>query len=139
MPAKDKFHDEVVAALIAEGWTITDDPLRIGYGGQEYFVDLGAEQNTIGAEKEGMKIAVEIKSFINRSVARDLQAAVGQYNLYRDILEETEPERPLYLAVPEQTYETFFEERYGQFVIKRQRLKLIVYDAIRERIKLWIP
>ena len=77
MPARDKYHLAVVKALIAEGWTITDDPLWLGYGSQEYYADLGAEQNTIGAEKEGQKIAVEIKSFLNKSVARDLQNAIG--------------------------------------------------------------
>jgi hypothetical protein len=29
MPAKDKFHEIVKAALIKDGWTITDDPLFI--------------------------------------------------------------------------------------------------------------
>jgi hypothetical protein len=31
--AKDKFHDVVKNALIKEGWTITNDPLFIQFGG----------------------------------------------------------------------------------------------------------
>jgi hypothetical protein len=30
MPALDLYHDTVVKALTDDGWTITDDPLRIG-------------------------------------------------------------------------------------------------------------
>ncbi len=138
MPATDLYHDTVVKALTSDGWTITDDPLRIGYGGQNYWVDLGAARDTIAAEKEGEKIAVEIKSFISRSVAHDLHEAVGQYNNYRDILAETEPDRLLYLAVAAEVYDSLFAEKYGQFVIKRQRLNLIVFDPAQERIVQWI-
>ena len=138
MPARDIYHDAVVHALVADGWTITDDPLRIGYGGQDYYVDLGAARDTIAAEKGGQKIAVEIKSFLSPSVARDLQSAVGQYNLYRDVLTETDPARTLYLAVTAEVYDRLFAEKYGRFVIKCQRLKLIVIDHDQERIVEWI-
>ena len=69
MPAKDLYHEIVVESLKAEGWTITDDPLIIGYGDKEFYVDLGAEDETLAAEKEGQRIAVEIKSFISRSAS----------------------------------------------------------------------
>ncbi len=138
MPALDLYHDAVVKGLTDDGWTITDDPLRIGFGGQNYWVDLGAARDTIAAERGDEKIAVEIKSFLSPSTAHDLHEAVGQYNNYRDILTETEPDRQLFLAVTEETYDRFFAEKYGQFVIKRQRLDLIVFDPTQERIVQWI-
>jgi XisH protein len=49
--AKDKFHDAVKNALIKEGWTVTDDPLFLQFGGVDLFVDLGAE-NIIAAQKD---------------------------------------------------------------------------------------
>ena len=52
MPAQDIFHDVVKNALTKDGWTITDDPLYISFGGVDFYVDLGAEK-IIGAEKEG--------------------------------------------------------------------------------------
>ena len=55
MPARDFYHDAVVKALIADGWTITHDPLKISYGGEDLYVDLGAERMTIAAEKNGQK------------------------------------------------------------------------------------
>jgi predicted RecB family endonuclease len=58
--AKDKIHTPVKEALIQEGWIITDDPLYIKVGNLTIFVDLGAER-VIGAEKDGERIAVEVK------------------------------------------------------------------------------
>lgn len=138
MPATDLYHNVVVKALTTDGWTITDDPLRIGYGGQNYYVDLGAARNTIAAERGHEKIAVEIKSFLSPSIAHDLHDAVGQYNNYRDILSETDPERMLFLAVTEEIYDSLFAEKYGQFVIERQKLNLIVFSPGQERIVKWL-
>lgn len=60
--ARDKFHYEVKQALVYEGWSVTDDPLYIKIGTIPIQIDLGAEK-IIGAEKDGQKIAVEIKTF----------------------------------------------------------------------------
>jgi len=80
MPQKDIYHDVVIHALTKDGWTITDDPLRLAYGGRNVYVDLGAEQ-PIGAEKAGRKIAVEIKSFLGESDVQELGESVGKYKL----------------------------------------------------------
>lgn len=40
MPARDRYHALVVRALVAEGWTITHDPLALSYGGRDLYVDL---------------------------------------------------------------------------------------------------
>ncbi len=55
--ARDKYHALVREALEKEGWKITDDPLIVEAGQRKIQVDLGAER-LIGAEKEGIKIAV---------------------------------------------------------------------------------
>ncbi len=118
MPARNIYHDAVVHALIADGWTITDDPLRISFGSRELYVDLGAERTTIGAEKGEQRIAVEIQSFLNPSPVRDLQEAVGQYDIYRAILAENNSDRLLYLAVPLRVYEGLLTERFGQLIVR---------------------
>lgn len=61
MSAKDIFHEAVKQALQKEQWVITDDPLRFQFGNVNFRVDLGAER-LLAAEREGEKIAVEIKS-----------------------------------------------------------------------------
>jgi hypothetical protein len=137
MLAKDIFHDNVKNALIKDGWNITNDPLKLQWGNKDLYVDLGAEK-LIAAEKENHKIAVEIKSFVGNSQVADLQQALGQYTLYLDIIEETEPERILYLAIRETTYEDIFIEPIGQILLNKKRLKLIVFDADHEEIIQWI-
>ena len=79
VPAKNVYHDAVIIALVADGWTITDDPLRLEYGDRNLYVDLGAERATLGAERTGRRIAVEMQSFLGLSPVRDLEEAVGQY------------------------------------------------------------
>lgn len=136
MPEKDIFHDIVKNALIKEGWKITDDPLFIQFGGIDFYIDLGAEK-IIAAEKEGQKIAVEIKSFVGASIISEFHNALGQFMNYRLALDEQDPERTLYLAVPLDTYEVFFMLEFGQAVIQRFQLKLIVYDVEQEVIVKW--
>lgn len=99
MSAKDKFHDVVKAALQKDGWQITHDPLVLRVQGiADLYVDLGAE-NSIAADRQGEKIAVEIKSFIGTSTISEFHSAIGQFINYRYALELQEPERVLYLAV----------------------------------------
>ncbi|NEN90446.1 MAG: fatty-acid synthase [Okeania sp. SIO3H1] len=138
MPARDIYHKKVLGALKIDGWTITHDPLYLGYGGKNLYVDLGAEKTAIAAEKEGQKIAVESKSFISPSPIHDLQSAVGQYDIYRSVLSELEPERLLYLAVNQQAYENVFQEKLGQLIISKIQLRLIIFDEKIGRIIKWI-
>jgi hypothetical protein len=113
MPAKDIYHDTVKNALIKDGWTITHAPLRLKWGNNLLYVDLGAEQ-LLTAKKEDRKIAIEVKSFVSYSNMADLENALGQYILYRNIIEELEPDRTPYLAVHEDVFATIFEESLGR-------------------------
>ena len=137
MPAKDIYHNTVKTALEKDGWTITNDPLTLEIGDRSLFVDLGAEK-ILAAEKQGRKIAVEVKSFLSVSPVHDLEEALGQYIVYEDILELSEPERTIYLAVREEVYLDIFSEPLGQLLLRKKRLKLIVFDSSREIIIRWI-
>jgi hypothetical protein len=109
----------------------------IQFGGVDLRIDLGAER-VVAAEKDGERIAVEIKSFLGPSVISDFHIALGQFLNYRLALEAQESDRILYLAVPEETYATFFHLPFGQLAVQRYQLKLIVYDAVQEEIMQWI-
>lgn len=135
--AKDIFHEIVKKALIKEEWKITDDPLRLKFGEVNFQVDLGAEK-VIGAEKSGQKIAVEIKSFLNPSAITDFYTALGQFLSYRIALSQLEPDRILYLAVPFDTYKTFFQLAFTQKAIQTYQVSLIIYDSSKEVIFEWI-
>ena len=138
MPQRDFDHDTVVRALEKNDWTITDDPFRLEYGRRSLYVDLGAE-NLLAAEKDRQKIAVEIKGFAGASDMRDLEVALGQYVLYRDVLAEIEPSRTLHLAIPSFAYEEVFSDKLGQLVVRQQQLRLIVYEEEEQEIVRWVP
>ena len=89
------------------------------------------------AEKDGRKIAIEIKSFVTTSVISEFHRAVGQFLNYRLALHNQEPNRHLYLAVPKDTYESFFRIQFVQLVIKEYRIGLIIYDPEEEVIAKW--
>jgi len=136
MAAKDLFHDAVKQALLKEQWVITADPLKIKIERVKFEIDLAAEK-ILAADKAGRKIAVEIKSFLNSSVITDFHSALGQFLNYRLALQMSEPDRTLYLAVPVDTFESFFQERFTQEAVKLYQVKLVSYDPLQEVIVEW--
>ncbi len=138
MAAQDVFHNAVKHALLIDGWHITDDPLIIQTGGVNLYIDLGAEK-LLAAEKEGRQIAVEIKSFLGPSLVSEFHTALGQFLNYRYALEQKEPTRHLFLAVPVDIYATFFTLAFTQGVLALHQVKLLIYDPETEEITQWIP
>ncbi len=102
------------------------------------YVDLGAMKAILAAEKDNRQIAVEVQSFLGESFVRSLQEAVGQYVVYREVMTQREPDRVLYMAVSDETYETILSDRLGQFIVARLRLRLLVFDPVQQRIIQWI-
>jgi XisH protein len=136
MSAKDAFHEVVKTALQKDGWQITHDPYNLQAGTLELYIDLGAEK-VVAAEKDGQKIAVEIKSFIGPSKISQFYTALGQFISYRAALQKQENERILYLAVPGNVYDSFFTMGFIQSLVKQNQIYLIVYDLEKEAISQW--
>ncbi len=135
--AKDVFHDVVKRALQKEGWQITHDPFALKVGTVEMAIDLGAER-LFGAEREGQKIAVEVKSFLaGASAISEFHTALGQFINYRAALRLSEPERMLFLAVPTRTYDSFFQQAFPAMMLVENSVRLIVYDIPAEAVILW--
>lgn len=137
MPANDKIHDAVKNALTKEGWTIVADPYTIDFEGEKLYADLAAER-ALAAERDGESIVVEIKSFLGASLIRDLETAFGQYQLYRNILQVTAPERRLYLALPEEAYLRLSLRKVFLHISEQFKLAMIVVDVISEEVVEWI-
>ena len=138
MSARDLYPDCVREALIGAGWQITHDPYKIPIGFDKVFVDLGAER-PLAAEKDGRKIAVEIKSFLGPSDVYDLERALGQYVLYRALMDVVEPDRLLYLAVPTVIHQQVFRRPIAEIPVESLRVAFIVFDPDRREIVRWIP
>jgi len=137
MPQRDLYHQAVVKALEKDGWTITDDPLRLNYGTRNLYVDLGAE-NLLAAEKDDRLIAVEVKSFSGESDMHDLEMALGQFVLYRGVLAKIDSERTLYLAIPSFAFDDVFADQFGQLVIEQHELRLVVFEEEKQEILRWL-
>lgn len=137
MSAKDIFHDKVKNALIKDGWTVTADPYKLKWDEDEnLYVDLAAEK-VIAAEKDNEKIAVEIKTFIGKSTMHDLHLAVGQFLVYQIALEEKEPDRILFLAVPIEILKDIFLKPKASKLSERVDLKIIGFNIEKEEIEQW--
>ncbi|MBW4628098.1 MAG: XisH family protein [Brasilonema octagenarum HA4186-MV1] len=135
--AKDRFHNIVRNALEKDDWKITADSYEINVDDVDFEIDLAAEQ-LLGAEREGRKIAVEIKSFISPSNVSEFHTALGQFLNYRDALDKVEPDRLLYLAVRVPVYETFFQRKFIASAVAKYQLRLMIYDVQEEVIRQWL-
>ena len=137
MPALDLYHDATKSALIKEGWEIVADPFRIQYKDINLYADLAAER-PIAAEREGQKIVVEIKSFVGRSQMADFHNAVGQYTVYRSLLNKTAPDYKIYLAIDDITHQNFFTREGINFLVSASQISLLVVNIEQQEIVKWI-
>ena len=137
MPAKDVYHEAVKNGLIKDGWRILADSYFLQYEDAQLYADLLAEK-TLLAEQNNRIIVVEIKSFINPSPMRDFELALGQYIVYRDILDLSEKHYAIYLAVKDTVFESFFQRKSVKAIVKRHQVEFIVFNNEQEEIVSWI-
>lgn len=137
MPAKDIYHDTVKRALEKDGWKITAENLQLPWGGTQTYIDIIADEVFV-AEKEGRKIAVEVKSFVGKSTLTEFEKAVGQLIVYRFALRKKEPERELFMAVERKVYDEFFVNPDVIELIESEDIKVVVFDLSKEAIVRWI-
>ncbi|MCA0456765.1 MAG: XisH protein [Chloroflexi bacterium] len=136
MPVLDSCHQQVVNALRKASWNVTDKPVFLRADGLTIFADIQAQLVNGNIQQI---IIVEVKCFADeRSDQDELYRAVGQYMLYRSILQLKAPHLPLYLAVPNLVYERLFRKAIVQNMITGNGIKLIVIDIEREEIVQWI-
>ena len=126
--------------------TLSDKPLKkqvgqsrttLNIGKTDLQIDLGAER-LLAAEQGNQRIAVEIKVFGQASLVSAFHTAVGQYLNYRVNLEQDDPERQLFLAIPQNVFETFFTTELAKRSVKRLEIKLLIFNPETEVI-IWQP
>lgn len=136
MPAKDIFHDAVVPALENDGWKVTHDPYVLRLESENLYIDLGAEK-ILAAEKGSAKIAVEVKSFVAKSLISAFHEAVEQFINYRKALREQEQDRMLFIAIPEDTYYSLFQKKFVQGIMEEIDINLIVFEPEKKIVLRW--
>ena len=135
--ARDIYHNNVREALLKDGWTITHDPFQVQYGDADLSIDLGAEK-VIAAEKGEQKIAVEVKSFVAKSLIYEFHEVLGQYLNYRRILRLTHQEdRQVFLAVPSEAYDRLFKKEFVQITLDEEDVQFFVFDTTKNEILSW--
>lgn len=82
-------------------------------------------------------MAVEVQSFLSDSDIENLHHAVGQYAVYRVVLSRSDPDRVLYLAIPDEAYNGILSEQLGQLVVADLAIRLLVFDPTARRILEW--
>jgi XisH protein len=139
MPAKDIFHESVKVALQKDGWIILREDwyIEVDTMGLGIYIDLAA-QKFIEAEKEGKRIAVEIKSFVSESNMTSFQKALGQFLVYAKAVKKQLLDWTVYLAVPVDIYNSFFLRfSFIKEMVEEYDLKLIVFHPDSKEIVLW--
>jgi XisH protein len=136
MSRRDRSHESLRRALEKDGWRITADPLVLQLEGTDLKADLGAEK-TFAAEKDGRKIAIELKEFTAVSGVSELEKTMGQIQLYQWALDVQEPERILFLAVSETAYVRHFEKPLFRLAVQRNKINLLIYQLDSEAIVEW--
>lgn len=69
---------------------------------------------------------------------KDLELAIGQYIIYRNFINLTEPDYQIYLAITDSTYNGLFQRESVRDVVKINQVFLVVVDVQKEKIKQWI-
>lgn len=68
---------------------------------------------------------------------REFHMALGQFMNYRCALESEDPERTLYLALPNTIYDDFFTQIFPQQVIQRYEIPMLIYSIQTGEIEQW--
>ncbi len=110
---------------------------ELKYRGDRLYPDIAAEKSIV-AERGTQKILVEIKSFLGRSFIADLQNAIGQYVMYRNVIQAQGLEFELYLAISEKVYEEKFQSPLAQLIIEENQVNLLVFSVDQEVVSIWI-
>ena len=135
MPAKDHHHDIVKRALIKDGWRIVREQVFVRYEDRHIWLDIQAERTS------DEKIALfEVKGFEDvSSPVNVFESALGQYMLYRAILEALNIATPLFLTVPREAYDDILSQSFFQVALRKAGVKLMIFDPVKEEIVQWIP
>ena len=136
--AKDKIHDAIKNALIADGWTILADPYHLKYdANNSWLIDLAAEKLLL-IERDKTRILVEVKTFGGTSFTKEFQNALGQYQLYAGVMHMLGQQTQLFLAISDTVYERFFANPVYQGLVEHYSILLLVVDVDKEQVVKWI-
>lgn len=138
MPAIDRCEPQIIHALEKDGWLITHQPFAIRIDktrGGYIFADIRLHKPQTGQSA----IVVEVKCFEStRTFLDEFYHAVGQYIVYRNALLLNDISSPVYLAIPSNVFQNFFQQALIKAVLRNTRINLVVIDLEKEELAQWI-
>lgn len=122
MPVYDSCEPQIVRALEKAGWTVTPGPHLIYVPGRRnpLMADIHAQRG------DNHMIIAEVKCFTDKQLD-ELYTSIGQYLVYRSMLKRERSTTPLYLAIPQDVYETLFMS-LAMDVVRETGIKLLVVN-----------
>ena len=120
-------------ALEKAGWRIVSESQTITFNDRTLYLD-------IIAEKDGKRIAVEVKGASFSSMTQ-LERALGQFVIYRHVLNRDFADIELFIAAPAGEVRKVFDaaQKDGENLRDSLDLNLIAFDTQKEEITQWIP
>jgi hypothetical protein len=135
--AFDDCHNQVVNALRKAGWDVYPKIYYIETADIVVNPDIQAQHQVNGSSRQ--IIVVEVKCFVDESKDQDeLYRVIGQYLIYRNVLQVTAIPATLYLAIPTDVYQRLFLGEVVSATIREAAIKLLLIDIEREEIVQWI-
>ena len=122
-------HSEVNRALQKNGWVISSEQIR-------FDSDILAVVD-MEVMKDGETAYILIKCFSDPNITQEIFGAVGQYLVYRTLLNKVKSEAVLYLSVPENIYQKHFTDPIRR-ALQSNGIKMIIVDLAKEEIVQWI-
>ena len=134
--ALDSCHEQVVNALEKAGWDVEKAAYVIELDRIRVIPDIRARQ--INGQVDEI-LVVEVKCFPNEENYQDeLYRAIGQYLVYRTIMEMKAVPAKIYMAIPVFVYNRLFRRQVVAKTIQEAKIRLIVVDIEREEIVQWL-
>jgi hypothetical protein len=140
VPAVDSCEEQVIRAMLKEGWRVTHRPISIPVlltdnDKQEYlFADVRFRQQ----QSSEAILIVEIKCFSNpTTILSEFYRVVGQYLVYRNGLALIGVQEPIYLAVPASVYHRFFQMPIIDRTLQDTNIATVIVDLEQEEIVTW--
>ena len=127
--ADDKVLPNLKDALVKDGWQVKPKALLLRDTGYQFLID-------VDAEKDGKRVAIEVKSWLSESFNQDWYMAFGQYLTYQGALHVEAPEYELYLAVPEDIYYKHFNT-FILSLVKANSVKIVIFDTNTNTVAAW--
>jgi len=138
MSRTDFYHNHVRDALIKAGWVVVKQFFGAPLAYTRVEMDLLMEK----VEEDGSKtrVVIEVKNFRDENAyVSELQKSIGQYLLYRDILEYQGYDYLLYLAVPTSVYKDLLRSALIHKLFQKHQIRLLLFNPQDQTLLQWNP